>query len=307
MGVVGLGVMGRRHAEAYRRLAGARLTAVATPDAERRAEAAAAYRVAAFADYRELLPHVDAVSVAAPTALHAEVAEYFIRAGVHVLVEKPMAATEAEAARMVAAAREAGVCLMVGHVERFNPAMVRLAAEAALPVRQGPAEMRAYRMAPFDGRGCDVDVTLDLMIHDVDLACMVHPGTRWRVIQSQSMAVVTPLPDVALATAELEGGGAPPLRVRLLASRVADARRRVVEVQAEGFFGRADLLDQRVWISDERGGLRELPVRREASLDLEVAHFVDSVRSGTRPIVSGEDGARALLAGLALMQRAAEG
>lgn len=305
VGVVGLGSMGRRHAETYLRLPGVRLTSVATPDPDKCEEAARLWNVIACTDYREMTPHVDAVSVTTPTALHSEVVEHFISAGVHVLVEKPIAATEQEAVRMVNMAAEANVCLMVGHVERFNPAVIRLAARAAAEVMESPCELRAFRMAPYDGRGRDIDVTLDLMIHDVDLVRMLHPGDRCRIVQSQSMSVESGRPDIALATLEMSGGGAPPAAVKLLASRIADRKRRLFEVRCKGFVARADLIAQRLWIAEGGSDFEEIPVERESALALELAHFVASVRAGTPPAVSGQHGAEALKICLDIMEQAA--
>ncbi len=305
VGVVGLGSMGRRHAETYLRLPGVRLTGVATPDPEKCEETAGLWNVIACQDYRDLTPHVDAVSVTTPTALHSEVVEHFISAGVHVLVEKPIAATEQEAVRMVNMAAEAGVCLMVGHVERFNPAIIRLAARAAPRVKDSPSELRAFRMAPYDGRGCDIDVTLDLMIHDIDLVRMLHPGERCRVVQSQSMSIESGRPDVALATLEISGGGAPPATVKLLASRIADQKRRMFEVRCKGFTAKADLVAQRLWIAEGGSEFEEIPVERESALALELAHFVASVRAGTPPAVSGQHGVEALRICLDVIEHAA--
>ena len=153
VGVVGLGSMGRRHAETYARLPGARLAAIATRDADKRRQAETEWGVVTFSDYRDLVGHVDAVTVATPTYLHAEIAEHLLTQGIHVLVEKPLAVTEQEAARVIAAAKAAGVCLMVGHIERCNPAFIRLAAEMRAAVqRQEKTRIRAYRMGPYDGR-----------------------------------------------------------------------------------------------------------------------------------------------------------
>lgn len=294
VGVVGLGSMGRRHAEAYTRLAGVKLTAVATRHPAKRREAEEAWQVEATEDYRNLVGHVDAVTIAAPTVLHAEMAEFFAAAGVHVFVEKPIAATASEAKRLLKATEASGVCLMVGHIERFNPAFIRLAAEVARRGTDRPLTIRAQRMGPYDGRIQDVCVVLDLMIHDADLAGALAGHESWRVEQALGVPVVTHRLDLALADIELERRGAPPARVRLVASRVADAKRRVLEVSFDGFLGRADLIAQRVWLSEGRGELAEVKVDSGSALDLELAHFVASVHSGTRPAVTGEQATQAL-------------
>lgn len=295
VGVVGLGSMGSRHAEAYRRLAGVRLVAAATRDPQRRKEAEQAWGIETTDDYRELVGRVDAVTVATPTYTHAEVTEFFASSGVHVLVEKPIAATQQEAARVVAAADDANICLMVGHVERFNPAFIRLAAATkALRPKDSPARIRAFRMGPYDGRIHDVCVVLDLMIHDIDLVTALHPGDTWRMHQALGMSVVTSRTDIGQIEFEMQGEGIPPAHVHLLASRTHETKRRVIEVSCGGFTGRADLLEQRVWIANGTRDFVEAKVERGSPLDLQLAHFVASVRSGTPPAVSGRMAAQAL-------------
>lgn len=295
VGVVGLGSMGWRHAEAYRRLAGVRLVAASTRDPERRQEAQQAWGIETVADYRELVGRVDAVTIATPTYTHAEITEFFAGAGVHVLVEKPIAATQQEAARVVAAAEKANICLMVGHVERFNPAFIRLAASMkALRAKDAPVRIKGYRMGPYDGRIHDVCVVLDLMIHDVDLVTALHPGDTWQIHQALGMAVVTPRTDIGQVAFELYAEGTPPANVQLLASRANEIRRRVIEVNCGNFSGKADLLEQRVWLANGTKDYVETNVERGSPLDLQLAHFVASVRSGTPPAVSGQMGAQAL-------------
>lgn len=294
VGVVGLGSMGVRHAEAYRRLPGVRLAAVATRSEERRQAAAAEWGVEAYADYRALVGRVDAVTVATPTYLHAEIAEHLLRAGIHVLVEKPIAVTEHEALRLQAAAAAAGVTLMVGHVERFNPAFIRLTG-ALNAARAGgePLYVRAYRMGPYDGRIQDVCVVLDLMIHDIDLALAVTGGRAWRIRHALGMNVVTDRTDVAMVEGEISAPGRAPARLHLLASRVNETKRRLFEVRTGRFLGRADLLEQRVWVA-QGADWRELPVERQSALELQLAHFVACVRCGTPPAVTGATGTTAL-------------
>lgn len=304
VGVVGLGSMGRRHAETYLRLPGAKLTAVATRDPEKRRQAENEWGVVTFSDYREIVEHVDAVTIATPTYLHAEVAEYLITKGIHVLVEKPLAATEQEAARVIAAAKAAGVRLMVGHIERFNPAFIRLAAEMRASVPEPEkTRIRAYRMGPFDGRIHDVCVILDLMIHDIDLALALHPAEAWEIHQALGMSVVSNRTDVAMVEYTLNSNGTPPAKVTLSANRTSETKRRVIEIERAGFLGKADLFEQRVWVAPAGQEWKELPVDREPPLDLQLAHFIASVRAGTQPAVPGEAGAAALRLALDLTRR----
>ncbi|MDE1924012.1 MAG: Gfo/Idh/MocA family oxidoreductase, partial [Gammaproteobacteria bacterium] len=162
--VIGAGYLGRFHAQKYARLPNSTLIGVADPNEAARNAVAAESGVAAYADYRDLLGRVDAVSVVTPTPTHQEIAAAFLDAGAHVLVEKPMTVTVAEGESLIAAAKRAGRILQVGHLERFNAAMRALA-----PILAVPRFIESARLAPFKNRGTDVDVVLDLMIHDIDL------------------------------------------------------------------------------------------------------------------------------------------
>src|ERR1700690_2186415 len=162
--VVGVGYLGRFHAQKYRGLPNSDLVGVADPSASARAAVAAELGVAAHADYRELLGRVDAVSVVTPTPSHYEIAKEFLEAGAHVLLEKPMTTTVAEGEGLIEAARRAKRILQVGHLERFNAAV-----QAVQPILSVPRFIESARLAPFKHRGTDVDVVLDLMSHDIDL------------------------------------------------------------------------------------------------------------------------------------------
>src|SRR5438270_484423 len=162
--VIGVGYLGRFHAQKYAILPGSQLRGVADPSEVARTAVAAELGVTAYADYRELLGRVDAVSVVTPTPFHHVVAKEFLEAGAHVLVEKPMTVTIAEGEDLIDAARRAGKILQVGHLERFNAAV-----QAVQPLLSVPRFIESARLAPFKHRGTDVDVVLDLMIHDIDL------------------------------------------------------------------------------------------------------------------------------------------
>src|SRR5690348_13059263 len=162
--VVGVGYLGRFHAQKYAQLAGCELVAVVDGREEVRNSVAAEVHSRAVADYRELLGKVDAVSVVTPTPYHFEIAEAFLAAGAHVLVEKPITETPEQARRLIALAAERQRLLQVGHLERFNAAIL-----AAEPHISAPRFMECQRLAPYKERGTDVNVVLDLMIHDIDL------------------------------------------------------------------------------------------------------------------------------------------
>ncbi|HXA99641.1 MAG TPA: Gfo/Idh/MocA family oxidoreductase, partial [Steroidobacteraceae bacterium] len=162
--VIGVGYLGRFHAQKYASLPNCRLLGIADPSEAARSAVAAELKVTAYADYRDLLGSVDAVSIVTPTPTHFEVAQAFLEAGASVLVEKPMTVTVAEGQSLIEIARKAGRILQVGHLERFNAAV-----RAVQPTLSIPRFIESARLAPFKYRGTDVDVVLDLMIHDIDL------------------------------------------------------------------------------------------------------------------------------------------
>ena len=162
--VIGVGYLGRFHAQKYHGLPNSSLIGIADPSASARAAVAAELGVAAYADHRELLGRVDAVSVVTPTPSHFSIAKEFLEAGAHVLLEKPMTTTVAEGEALIEAARRAKRVLQIGHLERFNAAV-----QAVQPMLSMPRFIESARLAPFKHRGTDVDVVLDLMIHDIDL------------------------------------------------------------------------------------------------------------------------------------------
>ncbi|MFM7736118.1 MAG: Gfo/Idh/MocA family protein, partial [Alphaproteobacteria bacterium] len=198
--VVGAGYLGTFHAEKYAAASGCRLVGVADVDLPRARALAERLGCAAVADVRDLLGSIDCASVVVPTVHHLEVGEALLRSGVDCLVEKPLAASAAEAARLVAAAREGGRILQVGHLERFNPALTRLAG-----VIDRPRFIECHRLAPFTVRGADVDVVRDLMIHDLDLVRLLVPDEIVS-IEAVGVPVVTPQVDIANARLRFAGG-----------------------------------------------------------------------------------------------------
>ena len=162
--VIGVGYLGRFHAQKYRALPGSELVGVVDPSPQARSAVSEELGVPGYADYRELLGAVDAVSIVTPTPMHHPIAKAFLESGAHVLVEKPMTVTSAEGESLIATARRANRIVQVGHLERFNAAV-----QALQPILTVPRFIESARLAPFKQRGTDVDVVLDLMIHDIDL------------------------------------------------------------------------------------------------------------------------------------------
>ena len=285
--VIGVGHMGRFHAAKLAATEGVRLVALADPDRERAGELARELGCEALPDYRELFGRIDAACIAAPTALHADVATDCLRAGVHVLLEKPMARTLDEADALIALSREKGLVLQVGHLQRYNPAFVAVAAR-----EEAPLFVDIERLAPFKARGIDVDVVLDLMIHDIDLVL----GLARSPIENVSAAgfrVITEGIDIANARIEFADGSI----ANLSASRVSQTTVRKFRVFWSDSYASADLQAQRLrTVKRGAGGMQEIDETfpRVDELQAQAQAFRDAVRSRTPPTVSGRQGREAL-------------
>ena len=252
VGVWGAGVWGEKHARVYQALPGAELVGVYDRDPARGAEVAARHGTTVCTDPQDLLARCEAVSIAVPTVDHRAATEQALAAGCHVLVEKPMAASVAEADEMLRAAQRARRILQVGQVERFNPALL-----AARPLVRGPKFIEAHRLAAFQPRSLDIDVVLDLMIHDID-AVLHLTGRPPGAISAVGVAVLSSTVDIANARLEFEDGCV----ANLTASRVSQERlRRIRFFQADTYLS-VDLL--------ERAGevLRVTPDPASGSVDL---------------------------------------
>ncbi|HEX9181737.1 MAG TPA: Gfo/Idh/MocA family oxidoreductase [Burkholderiales bacterium] len=287
--VVGVGYLGQFHAEKLAALKDVELVGVVDADAARARHIAAKHGCAAHDDPRSLAGSVDLVSIAVPTERHHAVALPFLQAGVHVLVEKPITKTLEEADALLAAAREKGVLLGVGHLERFNPAFRALAQAFARPLY-----IECERLSGFKQRGIDVDVVADLMIHDLDLACSLAKSEVGQV-SACGFQVMTEAIDIANVRIEFANGCV----ANLSASRVSQQPVRKLRVFQSGEYASADLQagKLRVVRRNPRGG--EV-AQDEASFDdrdalrAEIENFVAAARSGRAPLVTGEDGRAAL-------------
>jgi predicted dehydrogenase len=291
--VVGVGYLGRYHAEKYAALDDVELFAVVDVDPERRSEAARRFGCRAFADAREIHGAVDCASVAVPTPLHRDVGVGLLESGVDVLVEKPIAATLEEARDLVQVAEERGRILQVGHLERFNPA---IRAIGELITR--PRFLECHRLAPFVERGTDVDVVLDLMIHDLDviLSMMTSPVAA---LEAVGVPVITTSPDIANARIRFADGAI----ANVTASRVSLKRERKLRIFQPDTYISLDYGEKHVRICRRGeappGGLAPIEVEErvvsgEDALAEEVRAFVDAVRTRRVPLVSGREGLRAV-------------
>jgi predicted dehydrogenase len=293
--VIGVGYLGRFHAQKYASLPDVELVGVVDAHPETARRVAKELGVAAFTDYRELLDagRVDLVSVASTTETHHAVARDCLAAGVHVLAEKPITVTVAQADELVALADAKKLVLQVGHLERFNPAWLAVKDKITRPVF-----IEAHRMAPFKARGIDVSVVLDLMIHDLDLILPLV-GCPVADLRASGVSVLTDGIDIANARIEFANGCV----ANLTASRTSTASLRRLRVFQHHEYISIDFGDRRIGISRKREALveGEPPLDTETfqqppgdALMTEIVAFVDAVRNGTPPVVSGREGRDAL-------------
>ncbi len=306
VGVVGVGYLGRFHAHKYARYPGARIVAVADTNEVQARRVADEVKTRAVTDYRDLFGQVDAVSIVTPTQYHFEIAREFLSRGIHVLVEKPMTRTIEEADALVELAREKGCILQVGHLERFNSAF-----QAIRPRIVNPMFMEAHRLAMFNERGLEVDVILDLMIHDIDIVIHLIDAPL-KQIRAAGASVLTRLPDIASVRMEFANGAT----ANLTASRISIKSLRKLRIFQENCYFSADYANRRAYAvykeqeSDDEGypqlSMEELPIDERDALEEEVIAFIHSIRKGEQPVVDGNAGRRALAVALDISRQIAE-
>ncbi|PUB81169.1 MAG: UDP-N-acetyl-D-glucosamine dehydrogenase [gamma proteobacterium symbiont of Ctena orbiculata] len=292
--VIGVGYLGRFHAQKYAALDDSELVAVVDIDPDTAANVAKECNTEALSDYHELLNKVDAVSIVVPTQLHHQVAEEFLDSGIHVLLEKPITVTVAEADALIEIARRKQRVLQVGHLERFNSAV--LALEGVL---KDPQFIESHRLAPFTLRGADVNVVLDLMIHDIDIIQKMV-GSPIASIDAKGGAVLTEEYDIANARIKFENGCV----ANVTASRVSMKPQRKMRIFQPDAYISIDF--QNKILSIHRKGEKEIfpgipEITSEESvfensdaIMAELRAFLDAIRNDTLPPVTGEDGREAL-------------
>ena len=291
--VVGVGYLGRFHAQKYAASARAELIGVCDLNEVAGRAVAAELGCDYCSDYRDLIGKVAAVSIAATTSAHYALSKFFLEQGVHVLVEKPMTVTSREAAELTTLAEERGLKLQVGHIERFNPAL--LAAREGL---DRPSFIECHRLAPFTARGADVDVVLDLMIHDLDVILSLVDSAPARV-SAVGIAALTENVDVANARIEFANGAI----ANVTASRASTKAERKFRVWQDQQYISIDFGRGIVQKVCSRGDWAEgeSPLQEESwnlekgdALAAEIAAFLEAVQSGGACVVSGRDGQAAL-------------
>ncbi len=298
--VIGVGYLGKYHAEKYARIGNAELVGVIDIVPERARKVAERLKTAYFTRYHDILDKVDAVSVVVPTPDHYRVARDFIEAGKHVLLEKPMTKNLDEAKTLEKLAAEKGVVLQVGHLERFNPAV-----QAMLPLIHSPMFIEAHRLALYKERGTEVDVILDLMIHDIDIILHIVKSPL-KEIHASGVPVLTDLPDIANVRLRFENG----CTANITASRISTKSMRKIRIfQPDSYLsvdyaGPEVMVLRKVGAADESGfpeiDYEKPEIDEYDALEREINSFLDSVTNNTEPAVSATDGRRALEVALAI-------
>jgi predicted dehydrogenase len=292
--VIGVGYLGRFHAQKYAQIEGSRLVGVVDANAEVAAKVGAELGVPATSDYRTLLDSVDAVSLAVPTPLHHPIGRELLDRGIHLLIEKPIAPTVAEARELVDLAHERGCVLQVGHLERFNPAIV-----AAAERLKTPRFVESHRLAPFKQRGTDVSVVLDLMIHDIDLIQELV-GTPIESIDAVGAQVFSGEIDIVNARIRFQGGCV----ANTTASRISLKQERKIRIFQDDAYLSVDMQQKILTVirkkdaapveSPAQVSIEEESFDQGDALRAEIEAFLHAVRHRSTPVVTGEDGLRAL-------------
>lgn len=305
--VIGVGSLGRHHARNHAELAREGKTefaGVCDTDEENARVIAEENACAYFTDWRELLGMVDAVSIVTPTETHCEIACAFLEAGTHVLVEKPIAMTLDEADRIIAAAEKSGKKLMVGHLERYNPAMVALR-----PHVSNPLYFEIHRVSPFPARSLDVDVVLDVMIHDLDaIQWLVGEDVKPMGIHAVGIPVVTDKVDAANARIEFENGAV----ANITASRIGTEKIRKTRFYQTNSYVVLDYATKFASVTSLAPNaihpllgvsINRLEISDVEPLRAEIEDFIDSILQDKTPPITAQDGRRALALALGVMEK----
>ncbi len=316
IGIIGVGNMGQHHSRVLSLLKDVELVGVADVNVERGLDIASKYRVRFFENYLELLPYVDAVCIAVPTKLHYKVGMECLKAGVHTLIEKPIASNITEAESLVNAAAESNCILQVGHIERFNPAFQELL--KVLKTEELLA-IEAHRMSPYSERANDVSVVLDLMIHDIDLLLELAGTPIVKLTASGSSASNSGYLDYVTATIGFANG----LVATLTASKITHRKIRRIVAHCKNSLTEADFLNNEILIHRQTtancttdygqvlyrqdGLIEKVYTSNIDKLYAELEHFVNCVRGGNQPSVGGEQALKALRLASLIEQMAFDG
>jgi len=301
--VVGTGYLGKFHAEKYAQMPDVELVGLVDTDPEKARRLAAEFACSAYVDYRELFGRVDAVSIVVPTPLHFEISSAFLQNGADVMIEKPMTTTLEEADALIAMAESRGRIIQVGHLERYNPAVVAVADR----IRQ-PMFIEANRLSVYNERGTDVSVVLDLMIHDIDIiSSFVQSAIRH--IHAAGIPVISNHADIANARVEFASG----CIANVTASRISAKSERKIRIFQKNTYISIDFANREITLIEQSGkscsslipgmDVRKLSFARGDALEAELQAFAACVRTRQEPLVSGRVGRNALKIALTVMEQ----
>jgi predicted dehydrogenase len=303
VGVVGAGYLGRYHAEKYAHLPQTELVGVVDSNLEKAKEVAREFKTRALIDYRDLIPQVKAVSIAVPTPLHATIASDFLKEGIDVLLEKPITTTVEEADELIALAHNRNLILQVGHLERFNAAIV-----ATRDIISNPMFIESHRLSFFQERGTDVDVILDLMIHDIDIILNMVKSLV-KEIHAVGVPVISQHIDIANARIEFKNGCV----ANVTASRISDKMMRKIRIFEPDAYISIDYAAKEVQVYHKIGEAyhdslphivsEQIAIEEKDSLEEEIKAFIQSVITRETPLVPGEAGKEALKVALEIIEQ----
>jgi len=293
VGVIGVGYLGRIHAKIYQRMSNVELVGVLDTDESSARQVAEENNCKTFTHINELMNEVDAVSIVTPTVTHSEIAQPFIKNGIHILVEKPIAENYENSLQLVQMAEEAGIIFQVGFLERFNAGVMALAEQV-----HNPRFIESHRLSPFVERATDVDVITDLMIHDIDIILSLVKSDIVN-ISGSGLKVLTDHIDIANVRLEFANGAV----ANVTASRVSNKKYRQMRVFEKNQYFSLNFEDQQLSIThtepqpgDSRDKIvtQHPEIKHRLPLDTELAAFIDSVNSGETPLVDGRTGLEAI-------------
>ncbi len=304
LGVVGVGYLGSLHAQKYAAMEDVDLVGLADVDLQRAEEVAREYNTKAYERHTDLLPNVDGVSLAVPTVSHFVVGHDILNRGIHLLIEKPITLSLADADTLIETAERNNTILQIGHIERFNPVVLKMESLISQPLF-----IECHRLNVFTKRGTDIDVVLDLMIHDLDIVLHIVNSDVVE-IDAMGMPLVSDKADIAQVRIEFANGTV----ANLMASRVSGEPVRTIRILQPDSFLSVDYHQRKIAVTQFRGKERDsggiLPVvfredtfQGSDPLAEQIRSFVDAIRRGTEPKVSGIDGRKALALALAISEQ----
>ena len=294
--VIGAGQLGKRHAETYSKMPGIELVGVCDVHADRAKESADHCRTRFFTDHRALLGLVDAASIVVPSHKHHDISKDFLEKGIHLLIEKPITTLLKDADNLIQLASQHRSLIQVGHIERFNAAI-----RAIKNVIKNPRFIECHRLGPYDPRVADVGVTLDLMIHDIDIVLDLVKSPA-KHIDSVGACIISKTEDIANARVRFENNAV----CNLTASRVTPDRQRRIRIFQDDAYISLDFIAQAAEIYTKENGQihqKKIDITKTDSLKEELSDFIDCVRHQRNPLVSGREGREALAVALQISEQ----